>query len=136
MSASNASKWLELEKNPDDYSRVKSKLRDSLMALAEREVPGLSKLVVHAELATPLSVSRFVGHPGGQIYGAPATPARLTRQIHRASTDVLGLYLVGADAYGHGIVGSMMESLFSVAQATSWSVFPKVMATAKTKTIA
>ena len=121
-------RWM---KRGDDYQALKERLADTLLAEAERRLPGLSRLVVHRELSTPLSTSHFTGHPGGEIYGLPATPDRFSRPWLRSPTPVKGLYLAGADALMLGIGGAVMSGVMCTAAIAGLSTFPRVKAAAK-----
>ena len=52
------------DKAADRYLAAMGRSRSEMLAEAERRLPGLSKLVVHRELSTPLSTAHFTGHPG------------------------------------------------------------------------
>ena len=61
-------RWM---KRGEEYEATKERIADAMLAAAERRLPGLSRLVVHRELSTPLSTAHFTGHPGGEILWAP-----------------------------------------------------------------
>jgi phytoene dehydrogenase-like protein len=121
-------RWM---KRGEAYEAMKERVADALLAAAERRLPGLSKLVVHRELSTPLSTAHFTGHPGGEIYGLPATPDRFTKPWLRARTPVKGLYLAGADALLLGIGGTVMSGVMATAAIAGGSTFGKLTAAAK-----
>jgi phytoene dehydrogenase-like protein len=114
-----------------DYEAVKERIADTLLAQVERRLPGLSKLVVHRELSTPLSTEHFTGHPGGEIYGLPVTPERFTKPWLRARTPVAGLYLAGADAQMLGVAGAAMSGLMATAAIAGGSTFGRLTAAAR-----
>ena len=58
----------------DDYGAVKERIADALLADAERRLPGLSKLVVHRELSTPLST----GSPARRVKSMSSLSAMAT----------------------------------------------------------
>jgi phytoene dehydrogenase-like protein len=115
----------------EEYQALKERIADALLAEAERRLPGLSKLVVHRELSTPLSTAHFTGHPGGEIYGLPATPDRFARPWLRSPTPVKGLYLVGADALMLGIGGALMSGVMCTAAIDGMSTFGRIRSAAK-----
>ena len=121
-------RWM---KRGEDYEELKSRIADGLLAEAERRLPGLSKLVVHRELSTPLSTAHFTGHAGGEIYGLPATPDRFARRWLRSPTPVPGLYLAGADALMLGIGGAVMSGIMCTAAVAGFSTFGRVRSAAK-----
>jgi phytoene dehydrogenase-like protein len=120
-------RWM---KRGEEYEAVKERIADTLLAAAERRLPGLSGLVVHRELSTPLSTAHFTGHPGGEIYGLPATPDRFAKPWLRARTPVKGLYLAGADALMLGIGGAVMSGVMAAAAIAGPSTFGKLSAAA------
>jgi all-trans-retinol 13,14-reductase len=121
-------RWM---KRGEEYEALKDRIADGLLAQAERRLPGLSKLVVHRELSTPLSTAHFTGHPGGEIYGLPASPDRFGRSWLRARTPVEGLYLAGADALMLGIGGTVMSGVMATAAIAGSSTFGRLNAAAK-----
>ena len=121
-------RWM---KRGEEYEAMKERIADTLLAEAERRLPGLSSLVVHRELSTPLSTAHFTGHAGGEIYGLPATPDRFTKPWLRARTPVKGLYLAGADALMLGIGGTVMSGVMCTAAIAGPSTFGKLTAAAR-----
>lgn len=121
-------RWM---KRGDDYLALKERIADALLAAAERRLPGISRLVVHRELSTPLSTAHFTGHPGGEIYGLPATPDRFTRPWLRSRTPVDGLFLAGADALMLGVGGAVMSGLMTAAAVAGGATFGKLIAAAR-----
>jgi phytoene dehydrogenase-like protein len=119
-------------KRGDAYRALKERIGDALLAGAERRVPGISRLVVHREVSTPLSTAHFTGHPGGEIYGLPATPDRFARPWLKARTPVPGLYLAGADALMLGIGGAVMSGLLCTAAIAGMSTFRRLSGAART----
>ncbi len=122
------SSWM---KRGDEYLELKDRIAEGMLAQVERRLPGLSGLVVHRELSTPLSTAHFTNHPEGEIYGLPATPGRFALTWLRARTPVPGLYLAGADALILGIGGALMSGLMCAAAVEGPSTFRKVIAAAK-----
>jgi len=121
-------RWM---KRGEEYEALKERIADTLLAEAERRLPGLTRLVVHRELSTPLSTAHFTGHPGGEIYGLPATPDRFARPWLRSPTPVKGLYLAGADALMLGIGGAVMSGVMCTAAIAGMSTFGRIKAAAK-----
>ena len=114
-----------------EYAALKERIADALLASAERRIPGLSALVVHREVSTPLTTAHFTGHPGGEIYGLPATPERFSRPWLQARTPVPGLYLAGADALMLGIGGALMSGVLCTAAIAGASTFGRVRSAAR-----
>ena len=88
----------------------------------ESYFPDLAKLVVHRELATPLSTVSFTGHRKGAFYGLDVTPERVMCDALRAKTPIPGLYLAGQDVASPGIPGALWGGLLAAA-----SVDPKLL---------
>jgi phytoene dehydrogenase-like protein len=121
-------RWM---KRGEEYEATKERIADAMLAAAERRLPGLSRLVVHRELSTPLSTAHFTGHPGGEIYGLPATPDRFARPWLRSPTPVKGLYLAGADSLMLGIGGALISGVMCTAAIAGMSTFGRVRGAAK-----
>lgn len=119
--------WSSWRKRPEEYEQTKSVITKSLLNFVEKEIPGFRDLIDYVELSTPLTSEHFTSHPRGQIYGLPATPARIESELTGAKTPIHGLYNVGADVMGHGIVGAMMGSLMAIASTLGWSTLGKIM---------
>src|SRR5208283_4706119 len=60
----------------DDYAKLKERIADGLLRLADRAAPGLAALVRYKELSTPPTMEFFTSHPQGVFYGLPGRPQR------------------------------------------------------------
>ncbi|WP_328841641.1 NAD(P)/FAD-dependent oxidoreductase [Streptomyces europaeiscabiei] len=82
---------------PTEYARTKFAYAETLLDLAEKAVPGIRDTIEEADVASPLTVARYLGHPGGAIYGydQDRTEGWLFRNSER-ETHVPGLHLAGA----------------------------------------
>jgi phytoene dehydrogenase-like protein len=67
---------------------------ERIIETLDREFPGIAGAVVHAEMTTSRSVERYLGTPGGAIYGFAPEPPRTW--FYRPRTSVKGLYLASA----------------------------------------
>lgn len=119
--------WKDLEKDylegrKSRYNAKKQQLTDRLIALVEKQaIPGLSKMIIMSDSATPLTNFRFTLNTGGALYGYNQSTDNsfMTRLPNK--TGVPGLYL--ASAWGNpggGFGGALMggKSAFKdVAQA-------------------
>jgi len=54
---------------PEDYAQAKYKFADVLIDQAEKIFPGLRDSIEEIEVATPLTMMRYLNTPGGAIYG-------------------------------------------------------------------
>ncbi len=99
----------------EEYQKLKEKISDALINFADDHLKGFKKLIDYKELSTPLSTVYFTGNPEGAIYGIPAAPERYKMKWIGPYTHVKNLYLSGADAFGHGIVGGLMGGAITAA---------------------
>ncbi len=121
-----------------DYAELKQRVKDGLLRLADRAVPGFSNLVTYAELSTPLTVEHFTSHPGGRFYALPGAPERYRSSSIGARTPIPGLYLAGSDAASLGVPGAMFGGLAAASQALGSTGFLRIMSkvTRAAKTVA
>ncbi|WP_306369309.1 NAD(P)/FAD-dependent oxidoreductase [Nocardiopsis sp. CC223A] len=82
---------------PADYARTKFAYAETLLDVAEHMLPGIRDAIEEVDVATPLTMTRYLGHPGGAIYGydQDATEGWLFRNSERAPM-VDGLHLAGS----------------------------------------
>ncbi len=84
--------------------------------------------VVHSEVASPLTHSRYTGSTGGTSYGLAATPAQFLLARPGARSSVPGLFLCGASCRaGHGIVGAATSGVFAAAAVAGGSLARDVL---------
>jgi phytoene dehydrogenase-like protein len=114
------------KKRGPDYEALKERIADGFLRTVERRLPGFSALVAYRELSTPLSSEAFTSHPGGEIYGLPATPDRFRLRWLGPRTPLPGLLLAGADAMTLGITGAMMGGALAAAVAEGLSLVPRI----------
>lgn len=90
------------------YRARRQELRDALLRVAERGLPGIADAIVYEETATPLTHERFVRSTGGTSYGIEATPEQFLLGRPAPATPLAGLFVCGASAMmGHGVGGVM-----------------------------
>ena len=116
----------EWRRRGPEYEAVKERIADAMLELVERRLPGFRALVAYRELSTPLSTEKFTGHPAGEIYGIPWTPARLDMDFLQPRTPVAGLFLTGADALFLGVTGAAMSGLMTAAAVVGPGIFARV----------
>jgi phytoene dehydrogenase-like protein len=85
--------WTRL--SPADYLDAKFAYGGKLIDFAQRTFPGLRDKIVEADVATPITVMRYLRHPGGAIYGFDQTPSGSALFRHN-DIIVPGLHLAGA----------------------------------------
>jgi all-trans-retinol 13,14-reductase len=117
----------------EEYEALKRTVAEALLAFADRHLPGLRRLVAYQELSTPLSIGTFTGHPGGALYGIPATPTWLATGRFGVRTPVRGLLLTGTDVGAPGVVGAMMGGTLTAAAVLGPAGFPRIMAAARAR---
>jgi all-trans-retinol 13,14-reductase len=90
------------------YRARKGEVRDRLLAMAERALPGLGEHIVYEECATPVTHERFVRSTGGTSYGIACTPRQFALNRPGYASPLPGLFLVGASTMSaHGIAGAI-----------------------------
>jgi len=112
-------KWEELtvKKRGEEYKKVKEKISLSMIEFVENKFPGFKEIIEYYELGTPLTFKHYCGHPLGGAYGVPALPSRFREDWIGPRTHIKNLYLTGADAGVHGIIGSMFGGYLSAVAA-------------------
>jgi all-trans-retinol 13,14-reductase len=103
------------------YREFKERVEQRLFDQFENYFPELAKLVVHRELATPLTMVSVTGHSQGAFYGRDVTPKRLLSKALRMKTPIKGLYLSGQDVCAPGIAGALWGGVLAAA-----NVDPKI----------
>ncbi len=59
--------WEEL--SPEQYNETKYRLANQIIDRLEVKFPGFRSHIEEIEVATPLTHMRYLGHPGGSVYG-------------------------------------------------------------------
>ncbi len=80
---------------PQQYYDTKYRYADGLLNLAERVFPGFRGHIEEVEASTPLTHLRYLGHPGGAIYGFDQYAKDSTLFLSPRSA-IKGLYFAGA----------------------------------------
>ena len=95
MTLQYASAWEKV--SPQDYARTKFAYAESLLDLVENIAPDIRSVIEEVDVATPLTMTRYLGHPGGAIYGyeQDATEGWQFRSSERES-HIPGLHLAGS----------------------------------------
>jgi phytoene dehydrogenase-like protein len=80
---------------PSEYHRTKFAFAETLLDVAEHLVPGIRDVIEEVDVATPITMARYLGHPGGAIYGYAHD--RTESWLFRDSVShVGGLHLAGS----------------------------------------
>ncbi len=109
------------------YAEMKARIAEGLIALADRHLPGLRRLIDYVEVATPLTIEHYDARPMGRMYGLAATPRLLASGLVGPRTPVPGLYLAGNDSASLGIVGAVMGGLLAAGAAMGMRDFGAFM---------
>jgi prolycopene isomerase len=88
-----AEPWMSV--SPSRYYDMKYRYAEHMLKLAEKVFPDLRKHIEEAEPATPLTHMRYLGHPGGSIYGSDHF-TRETSMFVSSRSAIEGLYYTGA----------------------------------------
>lgn len=100
------------------YRARKRQLRDQMVALADRAVPGLADSIVVEEMATPVTSERVSRWPGGASYGPAFTPRQTWTRLGPRSV-VSGLFHAGAGYRpSHGLLGVLASGVAAASAIT------------------
>lgn len=86
---------------PQQYYQTKFDCAENLLSRVETLFPGFREHIEEIEVATPLTHMRYLGHPGGAIYGFDQYTKDSSLFVSHRSP-VQGLYLAGAWAGSGG----------------------------------
>jgi phytoene dehydrogenase-like protein len=104
----NYDRWAELSE--ETYREDKRRWFGAAVRSAQRFLPALSNpdalaaATVATDMFTPKTITRYTGHFGGAIYGAP-------EKQRQGRTALQNLYLCGTDQGFLGIVGAMLSGI-------------------------
>jgi prolycopene isomerase len=87
-----ADDWISIP--PAQYAETKYAYAEYMLELAEEACPGFRAAIEEVEVATPLTMMRFVGHPGGAIYGFDQY-AKDSNIFVQPPQSIEGLYFAG-----------------------------------------
>ena len=103
----NYDRWATLTEA--DYQSDKARWFSDVQRSARRFLPAvtdeqLTAATLTTDMFTPRTITKFTGHFGGAIYGAPA-------KHRQGRTELSNLYLCGTDQGFLGIVGAMLSGI-------------------------
>ncbi len=82
-----------------EYNDRRERWLDHFIAALDKQFPGIATAVVQRDMATPVTMHRYLNTPQGALYGfAPVPPKGLPSQPISPKSPVDGLWL--ASAYG------------------------------------
>jgi all-trans-retinol 13,14-reductase len=114
-------------KRDTDYYELKEKISQCMIDFVEQRYPGFKTSIECYELATPLTMEYFDLSDKGAAYGIPWVPERFDQRWIGAKTPIKNLYLTGADALIHGIVGALMAGVMTSGLANGGFGFLRIM---------
>jgi prolycopene isomerase len=80
---------------PQQYNEEKFRAAEGLLGTEEKVFPGLREHIEEIEVATPLTHMRFLGHPGGAIYGFDQY-SKDSSLFVRPGSSIEGLHFAGS----------------------------------------
>jgi all-trans-retinol 13,14-reductase len=108
--------WAGLSASEDRDRRAR--WTERMIEELDRQFPGIGSAVAHTELTTASSIKRYLGTPGGAIYGFAPEPPR--RYFFRPRTKIPGLYLssawTGIGGYTGAILGGTTAARLALRQ--------------------
>jgi len=87
--------------SPREYADAKFRYAEGMLRLAERVFPKIRDHIEELEAASPLTHLRYLGHPGGAIYGFDQY-AKDSQYFLTNRSAIRGLYFAGAWVGGGG----------------------------------
>ena len=88
-----AEPWLSIP--PTQYADTKYRYAQAMLDLAAKLFPGLREHIEEVEAATPLTHMRYLGHPGGAIYGFEQH-AKDSSLFEERKSPIRGLFFAGS----------------------------------------
>ncbi|MDD5432117.1 MAG: NAD(P)/FAD-dependent oxidoreductase [Candidatus Omnitrophica bacterium] len=104
------SSWKNLSE--EKYKQKKDEVAKKLIKRAEQFLPGLTNNIEVMEVATPLTMERYVSSPQGAIYGFSQSVSQSSINRLPQKTRIKGLFLAGAWTQpGHGMHGCFVSGI-------------------------
>jgi prolycopene isomerase len=98
------------------WSDAKERWMDTMLARAERRLPGLRASLRFAEAGTPRTMERYTRNENGAIYGFDVTPGQVGPGRVDNRTPLPGLYLAGHwTRPGGGVAGVVRSGMRTAA---------------------
>jgi phytoene dehydrogenase-like protein len=110
--------WVFL--NADDYEAQKNRLLQQTLSELENFLPGARAHLLHAEVATPLTVKRYTLHPEGTSFGTKFEGLQISRELpqtfpglyHAGSVGIIMSGWLGAANYGVMVAHDIERTFF------------------------
>jgi prolycopene isomerase len=95
------------------YIDLKYQCADKFIDRVEKHFPNLRDHIEEIEVATPLTLMRYLGHPGGSFYGFKKNIKDSFYLLPENRTYIEGLYLSGASASGGGYLPTLNSGVMA-----------------------
>ena len=99
--------WKEWRQSPDYRDRKKA-LGDTMIAAAEKVIPGLSGHIVYRDEASPVTFTRYDWSSTGAIYGI-----RRNARLKGAKSPLPGLVVAGSATHGPGVEAALISGAYA-----------------------
>jgi prolycopene isomerase len=101
-----AEPWMNI--SSEEYNTLKFQCAEEALQRVETGFPGFRSHIEEIEIATPITFMRYIGTPGGAIYGFDQY-AKDSNYFISPKSSVKGLYLAGAWAGDGGFQPSLLS---------------------------
>ncbi len=101
---------------PQQYADVKYEITNRFIDHVEKKFPNLRSRIEEIESATPLTMTRYLGHPGGSFYGFEKNIKDSFYMQPENESYIRGLYLAGASAGGGGYFPTLLSGQIAARQ--------------------
>ena len=100
----------------EEYLRLKERMADECIALADEVIPGLRDMVEGCYVSTPLTYRDYTSVPEGSAYGVRKDFNAPLMTMLSPRTPVPNLLLTGQNLMLHGLHGVTMTALLTCAE--------------------
>lgn len=100
----------------EDYVRMKERMADECMCLAEEVIPGLREMVEEHYVSTPLTYRDYTSTPEGSAYGLRKDFNAPLMTMLSPHTPISNLLLTGQNLMLHGLHGVTMTAFLTCAE--------------------
>ncbi len=100
----------------EDYVRMKERVADECIALAEEVVPGLRDMIVERYVSTPLTYRDYTSSPEGSAYGMRKDFRNPIMTLLSLHTPIPNLLLTGQNVMVHGVHGTTITAFLTCAE--------------------
>ncbi len=95
----------------EDYEKLKARMAEECICLAEKEIPGLRQMIENSYSSTPLTWHDYTMTPDGSAYGVRKDSRNLMMTMISPKTPIPNLLLTGQNLMLHGVEGVTMTAL-------------------------